>query len=706
MAENGEAPKILIASKGMPVSEMRSRNQGVSERASSSDDFWQVQNKLLDLVDNPDKNKEDALKLQRARLINEAKEVGVLDTIKPLLIDIQTKYQYGEAFEKIQEIDVNRLENEAKGIRGWKDGFSGIISHYRDGALRNMEIAFLETTGNENSPRATSLKKEKDLLGWGAPPAGLDLLVKPKPESTNTGMDPKVFAKEFAEAQGIMTADDYLEIYRSAEEYLKTPFQIVPGQEPRFWPKITEKEKNGWYIRSSLVTAAYKKSMATGTDKLYMDEGRELAIDINKRALKVLFGARNKETGEVEYEGMDGVLPAVGIYSTIIGDKRFLRHNSPDDLSLKQVFCDIMPDTSLTRGLEEDYGPNILEDLRKQEDLLYKSCPDSMYPHDPKWGTSINQEAFRQLRLSIRFWLVTKGRDLLLNDQEMSNRAEFFSDKDKAYADLSNRAREAEQVAWNFVYSAGLLESFDSRDYRPAGTKRHGPSNYWTLFLWTPMHIQERFEQKIVRGNKSSDLEAKEEWAGNLGTWALNNYQKGNWTVRLPNGGYEIKFPQILPNTIFRSALHNKQVFQVERDRNGRPNENKDGDTFFGIFNKIGNEVLFDTNSVNRKDIESRINWDRVSDSPFVPYIYDEMRWADVVQQLFKKGRASKISLSDFGEAARNLRISTEDREKILMVYYGNNVNSSEMKPTEDPITWGMRKKALKEYAPNLFLER
>lgn len=592
-------------------------------------------------------------------------------------------------------------------------------------------------------------------------------------------------AQEIAQAQGLLSPEQYLEDYRDAEDFIKAPFQIVPGAEPRFWPLLNEKERQEWMIRSTLVIAAYKKSMATGADKLYMDEMRELAVDLNKRALKVLFGATDKESAieKPEYEGVDGVLPATGIYCTIIGDDKFYglddkkelfydSKNNPMKHNLKEVFCGDLSDGDKDR-LRADYGNEMVDDyedtggdrhkgpLIEMIEGLKKDCPDSIYPHQDikdkdtrktkkwnEWGTNISQESFRKLRESIRMWLVTKGRDLLLTTEERNRREDFFNgiiwekgkiktlddrkdlgintdspqwkdatEEDKkgyrklatkqfVFGLLQGRARDAEQIAWNFVYSTSILENFDSRAYRPEGTRRHNPSNFWALFQWVAMHPQERFEQKIARGT-----EAKEEWSA-LGTWGVRNLSKRRFDVRRPDGSVGAKIPEelrVLPDAFIRSPLHPSMHEGAVRDDSETiyKNEKKEKGSFFETFNQVGNDVLFKTDSVRREELEGRIKWEEIKDSPFVPFIYDEMRWADVVINVFKKGgEASRIGLADLGEAVRNLRLSHETRERLLMIYSGIDPNSKKLKPKEPWLDWKLRMVALKEYFPNFFLEK
>lgn len=496
-------------------------------------------------------------------------------------------------------------------------------------------------------------------------------------------LDAKELAREMAREQGLMTPQEYIEMYRRAEESY-VPFEIMPGQEPRFWPILNSKERDQWIIRSTLAKAYFKKMSATSTEDLYMDKMKEFAVDLDKVALKELFGK----------SGMDGALPVAGIYSEIIGsprfykygDKKYFETNKLEEPNLKNVFCKAMENKHIKNELVKDYGEEIVRRLEETEAKLRESCPDSIY--------TVKQEAFPKLRESIRYWLVTKGRNLLLTEAEMENREEFFRDKEKVFLVLQTRARDAEHVGWEFTFITSQLEHFDSRVYRPVGTGRHAPSNFWTLFQWMVMHPQERFEQKIIR-QQNGVIEAKEEWAA-LGTWAVRNATNGSWTVLLSNGRRVVRFPRILPDVIMRDALH------PQRFKDGR---GEDSCLFAGL-EKVGRKVLFDEQLPSRTELESEIKWEDVSEAPFVPYNYDEMRWADVILNVFKKGQSSKINLADLGEAARNLRISNQDREKLLVAYFGANPTSSDLRPKESWVSWQLKKAAVKEYYPNLFLER
>ena len=395
------------------------------------------------------------------------------------------------------------------------------------------------------------------------------------------------------------------------------------------------------------------------------------------------------------------------MYSTVIGDPKFLKHKDKTDLNLKDVFCDqLTTDKVLVTSLKKDYGDKIFNDLLAKEDELYEGCADSFYPHHKSWGTTMDEKAFRETRKSVRHWLVTKGRDLLLSEEELANRDSFFNSKfhskEKLLKEMSHRAREAEQIAWNYVYISDLIENFDSRDYRPEGTRRLFPCSWWQLFQWVPMHPQQRFEAKIKRSDPQdkNNLIAKEDWSA-LGTWGVANISRGGFRdkkgkFRMPE---ELK---VLPDTLIRSPLL-PQKYEKGKD------ENK---SLFAVFNSIGNDLLInDISTVRNDELFNRIVWegeDGMSDSPFVPYVYDEMRWADVVTNVFKKGgvKESRVSEKDLSEAVYNLKLTRRQREKLLIVYLDKaDPNSSELKQSVGSWRWGDRVRLFLEDYPNYYLD-
>ncbi|MBI4157405.1 hypothetical protein HY502_00980 [Candidatus Woesebacteria bacterium] len=606
-------------------------------------------------------------------------------------------------------------------------------------------------------------------------------------------------ASALAEAQGIVGPKKAQEEFRDGEEYLRPQTVISPGNEPRFWTILTEDEKKEVYVRSTLMIIGYKKSMAVGTDKLYMDELRELAVDMNKTAHQRIFKK-------------PGVLSTVGIYSTIIGDPKFLSYKKKDDLSLKAVFGTIInkdprlkkqfySDTErdgFKKALQKDYGADILtrdieissdnkvfevktyKGLSEIETDIREGSADSFYPHAKNWGTAIEEASFRKLKKAIRFWLVTNGRDLLLSDEEKADREAFFGNKkgqfltqeekahykNKIFKEMCGRARDAEQIAWNYAFATSILETFDSREFRPEGTKRHPPSFYWSLFQWVPFHPQERLEAKIHRSvypeieikeikNKAGkvvevpvmndslggkpigkveafsefeltdtkfengkewakirldtgnegwisqdgytmlpNLEAKEDWS-TLGTWGVYNLSQG----RLRNSRGYFEMPdnlKVLPDTLIRGPLFTSRY-------QGKSQESA---TLFAVYNGIGNDVLYKTDFAAKDDLFNRINWAGMNDSPFVPFIFDEMRWADVVTNVFKKGgeRESKVNGKDLSEAVYNLRLSKKQRDLLLLCYFGIRPKTDKLKPLVDPLTYKGMMSGFSQLYPNYYL--
>lgn len=666
-----------------------------SEPQKPSRSFEEIQNDLYAFKNTPDAQKERDLRIERARLINEAKEVGVFGSMKHRMLDIQTQNPSIIASAPIiNEINATRFEEEAMGLYGWNSKFEGLLQAYKEGAIRNISLAYLRKS-SAGQDSIDDLRRDIDLLNWGTPPALVESMpVEPALTDKPFAFSAHELAREMAEAQGLQTPEKYLQDALDTEEYLKTAFMIVPGQEPRFWPILTEPQKAEWQVRATLIIAAYKKQNADSTEKLYMGERKEMAVDLSKLAQQRIFRK-------------PGVLATVGMYSTVIGDPKFLKYKDKTDISLKDVFCDqLTTDKVLVTSLKKDYGDKVFNDLLAKEDELYEGCADSFYPHHKSWGTTMDEKAFRETRKSVRHWLLTKGRDLLLSEYELVNRKEFFNSKFKSkeelFREMSHRAREAEQIAWNYVYISDLIENFDSRDYRPEGTGRLFPCSWWQLFQWVPMHPQQRFEAKIKRSDPQdkNNLIAKEDWSA-LGTWGVANISRGGFRdkkgkFRMPE---ELK---VLPDTLIRSPLL-PQKYEKGKD------ENK---SLFAVFNSIGNDLLINDISTARNDeLFNRIVWegeDGMSDSPFVPYVYDEMRWADVVTNVFKKGgvKESRVSEKDLSEAVYNLKLTRKQREKLLIVYLDKaDPNSSELKQSVGSWRWGDRVRLFLDDYPNYYLD-
>lgn len=141
--------------------------------------FNEIQEDLKALIGKPDPERETQLRMERARLLAEAKEVGVFGTIKHHLEDIQSATpDFIKAGEKIGSINIDNLEVEARGLRGWSDKFEGMLDEYRDVAILNMEHALLEAEGTANPKHMAELEREIEVRSWGTVPPGLEALAR------------------------------------------------------------------------------------------------------------------------------------------------------------------------------------------------------------------------------------------------------------------------------------------------------------------------------------------------------------------------------------------------------------------------------------------------------------------------------------------------------------------------------------------------
>jgi hypothetical protein len=766
--------------------------------------FNEIQGKLRAIASLPpdpsklaEEEKEvEKLKAERFHLIEDAESEGLFNGIKSEIALIEMHYlDIDSATSAIRNINVKEFEIEAKAAPGkWNPDFKGMLEEYKNLSALVLDRARLKVDGATSSDDYKAIDRHIRVEGWSNIPSAMADQLARKHYETERGA--YVQARAIAEAQGVLSPQQTLEDFREGEEYLKPTTAIVPGSEPRFWLILNEDEKREWYVRSTLMIAGYKKSMAKGTDELYMDGMREVGVDLNKTALKRIFGKR-------------GVLPTVGIYTRIIGSKEFLawkdekdlydEHMNPTEINFRKVFCNVLGNNETDavhktnrEGLINDYGKENVLKLWKEELDLGKTCADSFYPHDGTWGVRIEESSFRALKKSVRYWLVTKGRDLLMTDSERQQRKAFFegdlltekdislnidpekkdlwgrmtdSERQKEKRNiilnlLRRRARDAEQIAWNFTFVTDQLETFDSREFRPAGTQRHPPSSYWSLFQWVPMHLQERFEAKVkrtlgfeikIKGKKGGtqdvwsgdtlttkvgkvragatyeiedtkfangkewikidkgwipkteetiqelrDVEPKETWAS-LGPWAVYNISHGN--LRNEKGKFQIPDNlKVMPDTVIRGPLFTPRY-------EGKTAESS---TFYSVFNGIGEDVLKHPETLNSNELFERINWNGMNDAPFVPFIFDEMRWADVVQNVFKKGgeRDSRISGQDLSEAVMNLRLTRRQRELLLMIYVsGVNPKARDLKPPVNPITYKGRTDGFLHDNPSYFYD-
>lgn len=505
-------------------------------------------------------------------------------------------------------------------------------------------------------------------------------------------------ARLTAREMGAQSPQKILEAYRNAEEH-KVPFEIGPGREPQFYvlyqenDQLLQEKREEWEARAILVQAAAIKLNAESVEDVL--NNNKYAIELDKIELEILFR-------------LPGVLPATSVYTTIIGSERFLAKDAPEKKGtpLQRIFLGTdkkVEDIELlgAKGASKVKLGSFLSQeeisaLGKEREKL-KNCPDSVWFAD--------QKTFMDLRRGLRFWLKTRGRKMLFKDE-----GEWERRKDDNFL-VEERARDAEQVAWNFVFTTGFLENYNSRVHRerlgarnfaerkpflvevededekkeekPAGR----PSNFMTLYMWMAMHPQERLEAKILRGEKP-----KEEWSA-LGTWAINNISRGSW----PISEGKMTFPRIIRDNFIPDGITDTPFLRNYLGEQGHTM------LLEGFLNNTFSSEIYE-DLTERKKIKGK-KWKDVGDAPFVNNRFDTYRWAFTIFQALKKGLHRDYSLQDLSEAVRMLELTKEERENILMVVKGVDPKSAQLKPAMGRLDWGAYLRELKRQEPNYFLE-
>lgn len=687
---NSEVPKILIANKHASIDSLK-RGEGIESgftdtrpeiKKAEPRSFSVIQEELKSLIDNPDKQKEEELIFERARIISEAKDAGVLAHARDLFTEIQTKFPFHESVKEIGKIDIGRIKLEAKSLSRWDNRFEGLLEAYKGGVIRNMELAALNAAGKSGTKRAKYLEREKDLLGWGNPPQNLERLIE---NPSNTPLNAKEFAKEFAKASGRISPEATLENFLKAEGF-GLEFSIGPGTEPGFYVLYPEKDLDYvgklWNARSFLSTmAAHKYSCASGKD--IFEKGQFFGVEINKQRLKVVFE-------------LEGAIPVTSIYTAIITNRDYVFEKDKEYKDRKEAVPeglrqDLLCSVDFINNLKISKGEK--DRLIEERENLMKLCPNCVW--------NANQETFSALRESVRFWLKTKGRNLLFKDEK--EEASLIAEGKDIEEIVKARARDAEQTSWNLIYCTGLIEGYNSREH--FGDKRKlslklPPSNFMNLAYLTLFHPQERFEDKVL-DRESGDI--KEEW-GSFGTWATYNISKNRWAEKsfgiVPKKEGEVTVPRIFSkDTLIPDAFHWDAGVKEH---------------FFDFFYDAGSRFLKqDRVGENSSQVKERFfgkdnsNWNTIKSAPFVQYWSDGYRWGNTIVEVFKKGSGAQrdVDLKDLSEACRNLNIPPSDREFLLMTYMeGINPKKRGIEPAGGMGDWeGHAAMSLKRYEPNFY---
>lgn len=465
--------------------------------------------------------------------------------------------------------------------------------------------------------------------------------------------------RTYRKEMGILSPEEHLKVARDAEENFE-PLNITPTSQPGFLvlyehdPELLKEQRTYWEYRSIIVQQAFFKKNAGSTDSVANprpeQEGLDrLGIGFSKERLEFLFK-------------QPGVLTSVCLWTSIISDDEFLNitkenmDNEDFEYNLRNVFLG-----KDERHLDALKGKGVadvdIEMLKKERLMLIgnrddeRDCPRSIWV--------ARGPSFKKLRSSIRFWLKTQGRHLLIRNGE--------NIKDIPDKEILDRARDAEQISWCFIYSVNLLESFNSRQYIKGERKSLGPSDFMCLYLWMLLHPQERFEQKLKKNDRDGDNEVvKENWSS-LGNWGVYNIQKNNWPK---DERGKIVVPKILREDLVLDSLRQDQGIYV-------PDSNHEK-AFYKFFKDKGNDLIKSPSKFKHtdelyNDFYNRDVWKGIGDTPFVNYRFDVLRWALYVFNVFKKGKESEVKIKDLSESVRNLGLSKEERENLLKMFYGIN---------------------------------
>ncbi len=241
--------------------------------------------------------------------------------------------------------------------------------------------------------------------------------------------------------------------------------------------------------------------------------------------------------------------------------------------------------------------------------------------------------SFEGLRKKMRAWIGTK---LGLNEID---------------------ARDAEQIAWNIVYTTSLLEDKDTKFNSAIGLgKKRNPGNVSSLknvATWVLMHPQERLEAKS---------EKRESWGA-----------FGEWSLMMANSGRRL--PEILPRSLVHNGLLDTKI-EVKPLQPGDSTKTnleayltRRAQHLVTLANNPNISVNVLRNSVN-KQVINEINWNSMGNAPFFTYFNDRVNPGVKIASVI--GEAGfEISLQDLGNACRKIGLEDKYRENILKALKG-----------------------------------
>ena len=272
-----------------------------------------------------------------------------------------------------------------------------------------------------------------------------------------------------------------------------------------------------------------------------------------------------------------------------------------------------------------------------------------------------------------------------------------------------DKVRNADNVAWNLVYSANVVEEFDSV-YENDREKRIPPTVYQlkSLSMWMMMHPQERLTSK-VQDPDPSKKEKGEIWIpeamGSLGEWAVNRAEKLNKkldVVVFPKTMFRNVFRTIKPGIINADKLKAVEEWEKKLVEKGKLTKrgSKEKLNLFHIL-KYNGQMIFEGKSEIVKPQD--LSWAGV-ETPFSGYQFNTLSPAIKVFNVVAKGEAD--NLKELADATRKLKFEEDDRyyrEVLLMAVNGVNPTKLKLTPAMGRLDWVIYLHLLKQSFPNFF---
>jgi hypothetical protein len=268
--------------------------------------FMEVQNDLIALIDQtPDPQREEELIIERARIIRDAQDAGVLEEIERSIANIlASPVDFVNAGYSMMMVNVANLERNARHRPEYEARFDGMIDEYRRAMQLAMSLAYntenYRMHGRPRDARLLRLQRETSLVCWIEHP---EFYGKAR---QNLQDDQRELAKMNLPAN-LAGRGSYVEEFYSpiglrkrfveAEADCDSP-DLVP-QNSLFYEGLSPEEKPLWQARVGLAVARARKQQTFTPDKLFP----------NPELMNLTTGGLNR------LESMPGVAEASAIYT-------------------------------------------------------------------------------------------------------------------------------------------------------------------------------------------------------------------------------------------------------------------------------------------------------------------------------------------------------------------------------------------------------